>query len=118
MQNKPWITKVLLKSIEAKSRFYRKMRKTKDTLKREELVIKDKTYEKHILSFTRKSNANHFNNFFQETKLDIFKTWEGLRKIINTTTKESKEIKFIQVGSKTINNPTKIVNNFRVISCQ
>ena len=102
LQNKPWITKGLLKSIETKDRLYRKMRRTKDPLKREELVNKVKTYKKYILHLTRKSKANHFNNFFQENKLNLFKISEGIRKIIDITTK----------GSKEINNPTKIANNF------
>ena len=85
---------------------------TKSPLKREELVNKVKTYKKYILSLTRKSKANHFNNFFQENKLNLFKTWEDIRKIINITTKESKEINCIQVSNKTINNPIKIANNF------
>ena len=62
---------------------------------------------------TRKSKANHFDNFFQENKLNLFKTWEGIRKIINITTKGIKEINCIQIGNKTINNRTKIANNFK-----
>ena len=112
LQNKPWVTKGLLKSIETKNRLYSKMCRTKNPLKREELVNKVKTYKKYILSLTRKSKANHFNNFFQENKLNLFKTWEDIRKIINITTKESKEINCIQVGNKTINNPIKIANSF------
>ena len=88
------------------------MCRTKDPLKREEFVNKVKTYKKYILHLTRESKANHFNNFFQGNKLNLFKTWEGIRKIINTTTKRGKEINCIQIGNKTINNPTKIANNF------
>ena len=106
LQNKPWVTKGLLKSIETKNRFYRKICWTKNPLKREELVN-----NKYILSLTRKIKAIHFNNFFQENKLNLFKIWEGIRKIINIVTKGSKEINCIQVGNKTINNPIKI-NNF------
>ena len=58
------------------------------------------------------SKANHFKNFFQENKLNLFKVWEGIRKIINLTIKGSKEINCIQVGNKTINNPFKIAINF------
>ena len=65
---------------------------TKNLLKREKLVSKVKTCEKYILSLTRKSKANHFNNFFQENNLNLFKTWEGIRKIINITTKGNKKL--------------------------
>ena len=88
------------------------MYRTKSPLKRQELLNKVKTYKKYILSLKRKSKANHFNNFFQENKLNLFKSWEDIRKIINITTKESKEINCIQVGNKTINNRIKIANNF------
>ena len=79
------------------------MCRTKNPLKREELVNKVNTYKKYILNLTRKSKANHFNNFFQENKPNIN------RKNINITTKGSKEI---QVDNKTINNPIMIANNF------
>ena len=92
LQNKPWVNKVLLRSIETKNRLHRKMCWTKNPLKREELVNKVKTYKKYILSLTRKSKANHFNNFFQENNLNLFKTWEGIRKIINITTKGNKKL--------------------------
>ena len=57
------------------------MRRTKNPLKKEQLVNKAKTYKKYILYLTRKSKTNHFNNFFQENKLDLFKTWEGIKKL-------------------------------------
>ena len=84
---------------------------TKNPIKREELVKKVKIYKKYILNITRKSKPNFFNNFFLENKLNPFKTWEGIRKIINITTKERKEINCSQVGNKIINNP-KIANKF------
>ena len=118
LRNKPWVTKGLLKSFETKNRLIGKMCQTKNPLKREELVNKVKTYKKYILSLTRKSKANYFNNFYQENKLNILKTWEGIRKIINITTKGSNKINCIQVGNKTINNPVKIANNFTSIIFQ
>ena len=50
------------------------MCRTKDTLKRQELQIKVKIFKKFILKLTRQNKANHFNNFFQENKLNLFKT--------------------------------------------
>ena len=85
MQNKLWFIKGLLKSIESKNKLFKKMCRTKDTLTRQELQIKVKIFKKYILKLTRQSKANHFNNFFQENKLNLFKTWEGIREIINIT---------------------------------
>ena len=110
LQNKPWVTKGLLKSIETKNKIYRKMCHSKSPLQREELVKKVKSYKKYILNLTRTSKANHFNNIFEENKLNLFKTWEDVRKIINITTERIKKINCIQVGNKTVNNPIKIEN--------
>ena len=29
------------------------------------------------------SKSNHFDNYFHENKLNLFKTWEGIKEIIN-----------------------------------
>ena len=97
IQNKLWFTKDLLKSIQSKNKLFKKMCRTKDTLKRQELQIKVKIFKKYILKLTRQSKANHFNNFFQENKLNLFKTWEGIREIINITKKVTKYTNCIQI---------------------
>ena len=67
------------------------MCRTKDTLKRHELEIKIKIYKKYIVKLTRQSRANHFSILLQENKLNLFKTWEGIRVII--TKKDTKRHK-------------------------
>ena len=42
--------------------------------------------------------------------MNLFKTWEGIREIINITKKGIKDIYCIQVLNKTITNPNNIVN--------
>ena len=49
----------------------------KDPLNKEELEIKVKNYRNTILKLTQKSKSNHFNQYFQDNKLNIFKTWGG-----------------------------------------
>ena len=63
------------------------MFQTKDPLKRQQLEDRVKKYEKNLLKLSRKTKADHYNNFFQENKLNFFKTWEGIQEIINTTKK-------------------------------
>ena len=86
------------------------MCRIKDTLKRQEPEIKVKIYKKYILKLTRQSKANHFNNFFQENRLNLFETREGMREITNITKKETKDINCIQILNKTIAKPTEIAN--------
>ena len=102
-QNKPWITKVILKSIGTKNRLYKKMCCLKDPSKRNETECKVKNYKKLLLKLTRAGKTNHFNKFFIENKLNLFKTWEGIREIINIS---KKGINCIQNGNNmTVNGP-------------
>ena len=62
---------------------------------------------------TRASKANHYNKFFHENKLNLFKTWQGIKEIINISKKGNKVINCIQnVNDMTINSPKEIVEEF------
>ena len=88
------------------------MCRAKDLLHKEELAIKVKIYRNIILKLKRKSKANHFNKYFQDNKLNIFKTWEKIREIINISKKGSNNINCIQIGRTTISNSSDIANEF------
>ena len=72
--NKPWLTSGILKSIEIKNRLHKRMCRAKDPLHKEELAIKVKNYRNTILELTQRSKANHFTKYFQDNKLNTFKT--------------------------------------------
>ena len=65
------------------------MRQIKDPVKRQQLEGRVKEYEKNLLKLTRKTKANHYNNFFQKNKLNLSKTWEGIREFIKITKKKA-----------------------------
>ena len=109
--HKPWLTSSILKPIEIKNRLHKRMCPAKDPLHKEELANKIKNY-KNILKLTRKSKANHFNKYFHDNKLNIFKTWEGIREIINISKKGSNNINSIQIGKNTLTNSSDIANEF------
>ena len=77
------MTKGILKLIAIKNRLHKKMCCSRDPLNKKELETKVKTYKKVLLKLTRNSKANHFNNLFRENKLTLFKTWDGIREIMN-----------------------------------
>ena len=108
--SKPWLTSGILKSVEIKNRLHKGMCRAKDPLHKEELVIKVKNYRNTIL--TRKSKANHFNKYFQDKKLNIFKIWEGITEIINISIKGLNNINFIHIWRATISNSSGIANEF------
>ena len=94
------MTKGILKSIAKKNRLHKKMCHSRDLLNKKELETKVKNYKIVLLKLTQNSKANHFKNFFCKNKLNLFKTWEGIREIINTFKKQTKGIRSIQIGIK------------------
>ena len=42
------------------------------------------------LKLTKTLKFNHYNNYFQESRFNLFKTWKDIRKIMNIT-KKSKQ---------------------------
>ena len=85
---------------------------SKDTFNKRELEIKVKKYKKVLLKLTQNSKANRFNNFFHENKLNLFKTWEGIREIINISKKGTTYITSVQTGNKTVKNSYEIASEF------
>ena len=85
---------------------------SKDQFQKRELEIKVKNYKKILLKLTRNSNANHFNNFFREYKINLFKTWEGVRQIINISKNWITDITSLQIGNKIAKNSYEIESEF------
>ena len=88
------------------------MCRTKNLTKRKLIEQQFKTYKNNLLKLTRASKFNHYNNYFQENRLNLFKTWEGIRDIINITKKSKNNINSIQVNGRDITDPAIIANEF------
>ena len=88
------------------------MCRTKNLTKRKLIEQQFKTYKNNLLKLTRASKFNHYNNYFQESKLNLFKTWEGIRDKINITKKYKSNVNSIQVNGKDISDPAIIANEF------
>ena len=78
------------------------MCRTKDLTKRKKIEQEFKTYKNYLLRITRTSKFKHYNNYFQENRPNLFKTWEGIRDIINITKKSKNNINSIQVNGRDI----------------
>ena len=76
------------------------MCRAKDPLHNEEIAHKVKNYRNTIRKLTRTSKAKHINKYFHDNKLNVFKTWEGIREIINISKKESNNSNYIQIRKK------------------
>ena len=88
------------------------MCRTKDLTKCKIIEQEFKTYKNNLLKLTRASKFNHYNNYFQDNRLNLFKTWEGIRDIIKITKKSKNNINSIQVNGRDITDPAIIANEF------
>ena len=88
------------------------MCRTKNLTKCKIIEQEFKTYKNNLLKLTRASKFNHYNNYFQENRLNVFKTWEGIRDIINITKKSKNNISSIQVNGKDVTDPVISANYF------
>ena len=95
-QSKPWITQGIIQSIAVRNRLHRKMCRVKDIMRKIELEKKVKNFKNNLVKLTRTSKANHYNNFFKENKLNLSKTWNGIRELINIRPKAT-SVTFLQV---------------------
>ena len=66
------------------------MCRSKNLTKRKIIEQEFKTYKSNPLKLIRVSKFNHYNNYFQENRFNLFKTWEGIRDIIKITKKSKK----------------------------
>ena len=88
------------------------MCRTKDPTKYKIIEQEFKTYKNNLLKLTRASTFNHYNNYFQENRLNLFRIWEGIREIINITKKSNNNINSIQLNGRDITDPAIIANEF------
>ena len=85
--------KGILRSIGTKNRPYKKNCGLKDPSKWNEIECKVKNRKNLLFRLTRTSKANDFSKCFIENELNLFKIWEGIRKIINISKKGSETVK-------------------------
>ena len=80
---KPWITPGIQKSMKVKDRLQKKFLRAKDHIRKDALHNEVKQYRNYINILTRNSKVSHYQNFFQDHKKNLHKTWEGIKMIIN-----------------------------------
>ena len=79
---KPWIALGIRKSMKVKKSLQKKFLRAKDPIRKDALHNKVKQYRNYINIFTRNSKANHYQKFFQNHKINLQKTWKGVKMVI------------------------------------
>ena len=111
-KSKLWINQDKLKSTAVKNRLHRKMCRTKDTTRKTELEKKVKHYKNNLVKLTRSGKANRYNNFLNESKLNLLKTWNRIHKIINIRPKKTNYVTSLQFNNTIISDSKLIANLF------
>ena len=79
---------------------------------RERLHKQFKVHRNHVVNLLRISKENYYKHYFEENKNSSFKTWKGVREIINLKPGKSKSIKALKKDGMYITSPDKISNSF------
>ena len=66
----------------------------------------------------KKSKKSYYSSYFEEHNNNIKKTWEGIRKIVNTKNNINYGISQLNINGKIINDPKAIVNSVNDFFCK
>ena len=117
LQQKPWITSGILKSMAKRDIFHKDFTKEKDPLKKERLGSIYRSYRNLIVSLLRTAKKKYHTDYFEEHKQNMKKTWDGIRNLINVSKKSSTNINEIIHNNQSFTenkDKAKALNNYFV----
>ena len=109
---KPWITTDIIKQMKNRDKILKKLNKQTNQNIKDALFDSYKLIRNNIVTATRKSKQDHYNQFFSEYKTNLKKTWEGIRSIINIKSNSKNTVSAIIEDGKCLNDPKDIANSF------
>ena len=83
LSKKPWITTGILNSIKNENRIHWKVIRAKDPVRKTNLENNYRLYKKQLDKTLKASKSMHYQKFFEANKLNLRKTWEGIRELTN-----------------------------------
>ena len=109
---KPWITDHILNKIKYKNKLLSRITKCSDRDEKAVLKSEFNGIKNEITRLTRTSKKEFYEKYFTKHKQNLSKTWQGIKQIINTKSKNSDYPSCIIDKSDTITDPTEIANRF------
>ena len=70
-----------------------------------------KKKKNQIVKIIKSIKALHYQRFFENNKLNLYKTWDGIKEIINVSAKQKQTINGIANDNNIINNPKDIAEH-------
>ena len=117
LRKKPWITPDILTSVKNKNKLYRKYIRAKDPSRKNILHYEFKKHQNQIDKILKSSKALHYQRFFENNKLNLYKIWAGIKEIINVSAKQKQNISGIANENNIINNPKDITERLNKHFC-
>ena len=88
---------------------------TNDPTKKLKLEDKVEACKSNLTKLTMIHKAKHYNNYFLQNKINLLKTWDEIREIINNVDKKtSTEINYLQVSNKPVIDMKDIERKFNI----
>ena len=76
-----------------------------------------KKHRNQVDKILKSSKALHYQRFFENNKLNLYKTWAGIKEIINVSAKQKQNINGIANENNIINNPKDIAEHLNKHFC-
>ena len=110
---KPWITRDILKKIQKKDRHYKKFIKESEQVRKVALNERIKAMKNEITKLIRRNKTSHYKEYFLTNSNNTKKLWSGINEIIHTKPQKSPPPKCI---TQTINKEIKNVTDHKEIA--
>ena len=88
---------------EKKNKIHNKFSQAKDPERKRSLHEMFKKYINIIANLTRISKEENCKNYFQENKNNLYKTWQGIKKILIKKT-DDKQLNGLKINNIIVNN--------------
>ena len=108
-KSKPWITTDIIKLIEFRNKLFRKKKNEKSNENAKLLYNK---FRNRVNREMKKAKKIYYNQYFEDNKNDIKKTWIGIKSIINTKNEISPKTSQLNVNGNVIDDPKCIANSY------
>ena len=106
---KPWITPEIQKLIKIRDRLHARKKRQPENIHVRTVYNQARNRVSRLLD---KSEKEHHESYFEEHTMNIKKTWEGIRKIVNVKKSSKFSVSHLNINGKMIDESKDIANAF------
>ena len=111
VNNKPWLTKGIISSINHRNKIYKLFLKSKDPIAKNKFLKEYKFYRNKIVDLLNHSKTDHYKYYFENNMKNSKKVWEGINELISIKKKSVSKIS-LNINNTLISDPRLLAENF------